>query len=185
LLSEVLASKQTEQRFRRILQAIRNVLLVHEVAVSLPAGKRVDGLGNSRGIIKPGEALHARTPSHQIGVVRWAGLRRGGVGFRDRAAQYDARVEVDPSEDLVEDLAADIVEEHVDPVGAKLRKPSAEVFALVVDGCVEVRLVDQPSAFILAARGADDAAALDLGDLAGDGAPWPRRRPIPRRSHQP
>ena len=40
-----------------------------------------------------------------------------------RAAQHDARVEVDPSEDLVEDLAADIVEEHVDPVGAKLRKP--------------------------------------------------------------
>jgi len=39
-----------------------------------------------------------------------------GVGYR-------YRVEVDPSEDLVEDLAADIVEEHVDPVGAKLRKP--------------------------------------------------------------
>src|SRR5213593_1847640 len=38
-----------------------------------------------------------------------------GVGYR-------YRVEVDPSEDLVEDLAADIVEQHVDPVGAKLRK---------------------------------------------------------------
>src|SRR5712691_6999138 len=74
------------------------------------------------------------------------------------------------SEDLVEDLAADIVEEHVDLLGAQLRKPSAEVLALVVDGGVEMRLVDQPSAFSRPARGADDAAPLDLGDLAGDRA---------------
>jgi hypothetical protein len=40
--------------------------------------------------------------------------------------------------------------------------------ALVVDGGVEVGLVDQPSAFFRAARGADNAAALDLGDLASD-----------------
>src|SRR5258708_21439214 len=58
-------------------------------------------------------------------------------------------------------------------VGAKLRKRSADIFALVVDGGVEMRLVDQPIAFLLAARGADDAAALDLGDLAGDGARGP------------
>src|ERR1700686_5069729 len=75
LLSEVLAGKQTQQRFRRIMQAIRNVLLVHETAVPLPTAQRLQGLGNPRGIIKPGEALHARTPGHQIGVVRWAGLR--------------------------------------------------------------------------------------------------------------
>ena len=146
---------------------------MHEAAVPLPAAQRLEGLRNPRGIIEPGETLHASTPSHQIGIVRRAGLRRGGVGFRDRAAQHDARVDVDPSEDLVEDLAADIVEEHVDPAGAKLRKPSAEVFALVVDGGVEVRLVDQPSAFSRAARGADNLAALDLGDLAGDGARGP------------
>jgi hypothetical protein len=77
LLSEVLARKQAEQRIRRILQAIRDVLLVHETAVSLPAAQRLEGLGNPRGIIKPGEALHARTPGHQIGIVRWTGLRHG------------------------------------------------------------------------------------------------------------
>src|SRR6266702_911171 len=76
LLSEVLAGKQTQQRFRRVLQAVRDVLLVHEAAVSLPTAQRLEGLGNPRGIIKPGEALHARTPSHQIGVVCRAGLRR-------------------------------------------------------------------------------------------------------------
>src|ERR1700723_2986857 len=79
-------------------------------------------------------------------------------------------MDVDPSEDLVEDGAADIVEEHVDPVGAQLRKPSADVFALVVDGGVEMRLVDQPGALFFAARCADDAAASELSDLAGDRA---------------
>src|SRR5258708_38897828 len=50
---------------------------------------------------------------------------------------------------------------------------SADVFALVVDSSVEVRLVDQPIAFVLATRGADDAAVLVPGDLAGDGACGP------------
>lgn len=36
-----------------------------------------------------------RAPGHQIGVVRRARLRPGGVDFRDRAAQHDARVEAD------------------------------------------------------------------------------------------
>src|SRR5260370_28188508 len=37
LLSEVLAGKQAEQRFRRALQAVRDILLVHEAAISLPS----------------------------------------------------------------------------------------------------------------------------------------------------
>src|ERR1700730_10037877 len=63
----------------------------------MPAAQRLEGFGKPHEIIEPGEALHARTPSHQIRVVRRARLRRGGVGFRDRTAQRDARVEVDPS----------------------------------------------------------------------------------------
>jgi len=53
-------------------------------------------------------------------------------------------------------------------MGAKFRKSGADVFALVVDSGVEMRLLDEPIAFLLAARRADDAAALDLGDLTGD-----------------
>jgi hypothetical protein len=52
LLSEVLAGKQTQQRLRRILQAVRDVLLVHEAAVPLPTAQRLEGLGNPRAIIK-------------------------------------------------------------------------------------------------------------------------------------
>ena len=48
LLSEVLAGKQAEQRLRRILQAIRDVFLVHEAAVPLPTAERLEGLGNPR-----------------------------------------------------------------------------------------------------------------------------------------
>src|ERR1700733_13248774 len=136
----------------------------------MPATQRLEGFGDPHEIIEAGEALHARSLSYQIRVVRRAGLRRGSLGFRDRTAQRDTRVNVDPSQDFVEDLAADIVEEHVDPVGAKLRKPSTDVFALVVDGGVEVRPVDQPIAFVLATRGANHAAAFDLSDLACDRA---------------
>jgi hypothetical protein len=44
LLSEILAGKKAEQRFWRILEANRYVLLVHETAVPLPASQRFEGL---------------------------------------------------------------------------------------------------------------------------------------------
>jgi hypothetical protein len=71
-----------------------------------------------------------RAPRHKVGVVRRTGL--GRVGFRYRTAQHDTRLEVNAREHLVEDGAADIIEKDIDPIGAKFRKPSADVFILVV-----------------------------------------------------
>jgi len=49
LLSEVLAEKQAEQRFRRILQAQHDVFLVHEAAVPLPAAQGLKASGTRAG----------------------------------------------------------------------------------------------------------------------------------------
>ena len=45
----------------------------------------------------------------------------------------------------------------------------AEIFGLVIDGRIKAGRLDQPFALLVRASNADDAAALDLGDLADHG----------------
>ena len=75
-------------------------------------------------------------------------------------------MEVDYRQRCVEHLTTDIVEEHVDPVGASARKTSIYVFVLVVNCRVEAQLVREESAFLGSTCDPDGAATLDLGDLA-------------------
>ena len=70
----------------------------------------------------------------------------------------------------VEDLAADVVEVDVDALRAVLREGGLHVLGLVIDGGIEAQVLDDVVAFLGSAGDADGAAALDLGDLAGDGA---------------
>ena len=79
-------------------------------------------------------------------------------------------------EHRVEDLAADVVEVHVDPVRAQLLERGANVIALVVDRRVEAQIVDEEPALLRAAGDADDATALDLRDLSDDHADRAGRR---------
>ncbi len=71
----------------------------------------------------------------------------------------------------VEDIAADIVEIHVDAVWTVRPQALARVSCLVVDRGVEAEFLDEVAAFVGAARDADRAAALDLRDLAQRVAP--------------
>ncbi|WKV16290.1 hypothetical protein LP422_22310 [Janibacter limosus] len=68
----------------------------------------------------------------------------------------------------VEQLAADIVEVHVDPVGRGLAHLPQQVALATVDDLVEAELA-QPGDLVRASGDADDPAALGLGQL-GDGA---------------
>src|SRR5689334_23877069 len=47
-----------------------------------------------------------------------------------------------------EDLAADVVEEDVDPVGTRLAQPRRDVLRLVVDPRVEAELIGDPCALL-------------------------------------
>src|SRR5262249_7321018 len=75
----------------------------------------------------------------------------------------------------VEDLAADVVEVDVDPLGAELAQARRDVLALVVDRRVEVRLLGEPATLFGAARDADHAATLELRDLSRHRAGRPGR----------
>src|SRR5260370_9203863 len=60
-----------------IFQAISDVLVVHEAAVSPPAAQRLEGLGDPRRIIKPGEALHPGTPNphRESQLTQWVSFQ--------------------------------------------------------------------------------------------------------------
>ena len=62
------------------------------------------------------------------------------------------------------------------PFGAAALQRLERRAVLVVDRGVEPEFARQPAAFLLAAGDADDAAALDLGDLADDRADRAGRR---------
>ena len=69
----------------------------------------------------------------------------------------------------LEDLAANVVEEHVEALRAELAKALRDVLGLVIDRRVETELVRQPGAFLGAAGDTDDSAAPVRGELARDG----------------
>ena len=62
------------------------------------------------------------------------------------------------------------------PIRRRVLERRSELGVLVVDGDVEAELVDEHPAFVVGAGDADDAAPMDLGDLADDVPDRPRRR---------
>ena len=122
------------------------------------------------GVVEDEEALHLRALHDQVGVVARA-LRRRTVVLRDRAADHDAGVQRQVGQRHLQQRSADVVEVHVDPVGADHRPQRlGDVVGLVVHALVEAELVDDVGALLGPARRADDPAALQLGDLPDDRA---------------
>src|SRR5262249_23157886 len=95
--------------------------------------------------------------------------RRHAVILRDRATAGDAAAVVHLRDTGFQDVATDIVEVDVDALGRGGAECLEGGAVLVVDRRVEAELRGQPLALVLAAGDADDAASLDLGDLADDG----------------
>ena len=167
LLALVATFEQPPQRRRRILQAVLHVDLVLQLSRLHPAGERADRLGSARHVIEHDEAFHPSALDDEVEVVLRSRRRLGRVVVRDPAAKHNPPAHRETSQRRVEDVAADVVEENVDPFGAQLLQPRLNVLRLVVDRRIEAGFVGQPAAFLLPARDADDAAPLDLGDLPG------------------
>ena len=79
-------------------------------------------------------------------------------------------LEVEAHEDLVHDLAADVLEVHVDAVRRGGRELLAPVGGRAVHAGVEAKLLDGVPALLRAARDPHRAGAARLDDLAGDRA---------------
>src|SRR6202000_1178808 len=92
------------------------------------------------------------------------------VVLADGPADHHASLEVQASQHGVEDIAADIVEIHVDTLRTLAFQTGLNVFFLVVDGAVEAQFVDQEPALLRAAGNPHHTAALELGDLPGNAA---------------
>src|SRR6202011_3127105 len=111
----------------------------------------------------------------QLHVVGRSARSGGRVVLRNGAAQHDATATGKPSQRRLECLAANIVEEHVDPVGSVRSQLRPQIAGLVINSGVEPELLDQPATLLLAAGDADRPATLDPRYLPGDAADRPGR----------
>ena len=66
-----------------------------------------------------------------------------------------------------ENIAADVIEEHVHLVGAGFADAGIDVFVFVIDDVVKTDLVLQPGALFGSPGDANYTATLDAGDLSG------------------
>ena len=135
-----------------------------------------DRLRNAVSPVEHDQALHAQ-PLGQHGAQVLRALRRlGGVVGGDQPAHGDAPEQVHLRQHGVEDFAADVLEIHVDPVRRGGFQIGGQVAGLVVDAGIEAQFLGDVAAFLSAARDADGAASLDLGDLADQRADRTRCR---------
>jgi len=108
--------------------------------------------------------MSARLRRKKGGGEGWGG---GGGTTHDRSTQGDARAHLEPAEGKVKYLAADVVKVAVQE--AQRAELLPEPRRLVVER-LNAQLVAQPLALRRPAREADDAAALQPGDLAHERA---------------
>src|ERR1044071_2216165 len=169
LLSKIFALEERDQAAGRALQPFEHRLAVLESTLAEVAGKRVERLAVAFLPVEHDHALHAQSVDEDRAPVAHA-VGVGRVVVRDRAADDDTAEQVRARQHGVEDLAADIVEVHVDALRTGLLKRRGEIAALVVDAGIEAELVLHVRALLASAGDADGAPTPDLRELAHDAA---------------
>src|SRR5580765_1569526 len=161
----VLAVQHSDEGARCVLEAFRHRLAVADVAVHDPAREARDRFAEARCVVGHEEALHARTDDDQeAGMKRRLGAL--DVVLRHLPADRDPRADVQACMHCGGDLAAAVVEVHVDAVGARGLHCRAQVARLVVDRLVEAVQVAEVLLLVGAAGDPYRAAAHDARDLA-------------------
>lgn len=145
------------------------MLSLLDLALGHPLGELLAGNAVLLGVVEDNEALHLDAHGDDTGDVGRA-LGLGAVVLADAAAHDEAGVLLGAGKAHVEDLASDVVKVDVNVVGRGLLELLLEVGILVVQGNVEAELLNEPLALVVAAGKANDAGAVDLGNLAGNAA---------------
>src|SRR6267143_4142050 len=106
-LAGVLAAQQPDQRLRRLLQALHDVLAVLQLALAQPAPTVGEELRQPVGVIADEEATDGDAVDQHRREVR-SRRHLGRVVLRDDAAERDARERVDVLQHRLEDVATDV-----------------------------------------------------------------------------
>src|SRR6185503_17919978 len=108
LLAKVSSTKQINQAARRILKSLHHGLAIVELAFGEVAAERLERFAVAILPVEHDHPLDAQAV-HQDGAPIANPIRLGRVVVRERAAHDDAAEEVEPREQEIEDLAADVV----------------------------------------------------------------------------
>ena len=162
---------------------VRQDVGCHEHRIGDVLGEVGDGLHHAVHVVENDESLHAAPLRDQHGETPRPRARARVVVLRNGPAQHDAPVFVQIHDGDIENVPADVVEVHVDPLGAKLLELLDIVLrGLVVERTVEAEFVDSMTGERLAAlrewkrRGEDPTKWEEIMELIRDGerSTWPK-----------
>src|SRR5918994_903359 len=175
-LAGVVAGEEGVEGVDGRLQPLVDLRPVLEFALRHPLPQLAGHLREPMPVVERQEPLHRRPAVDELEVVGRSGRTPVLVVDRDRAAQHHPGVHRQAVEHRTEDGPAHVVEVDVDPVRAQLLQSRVQVVGAVVDGAVEPQVVEEPPRLVVGPTDPDHAAAVDLGDLGGEGAGRPARR---------
>src|SRR2546427_89123 len=168
-LAEVPAFEQTDERPRRGVETVDDVLAVLDSSVTDERHHLLQERREAIVVIADDEPADHRAVHEQRTQIGPAGILRDVV-LRDHSAERNACELVQQSQHRGKDGAADVFEIHVNALRARIAQRVDEVVGLVVHARVEPELVDNVAALLCRSRDADRATPFDLRELTDDGA---------------
>jgi len=144
-----------------------------ELAEHFPLTQLRRRFHEARSVVQDDEALDAEAPHQNVAKTDEARIFLGVAG--DESAENHAAVKIHAVQDFLHDFSADIFKIDVDAVGSGGSEFFFPVCMFVVDGGVETEILGDPRAFVVSARNANDAAAVNLSNLPGDASGGPGR----------
>jgi hypothetical protein len=136
-LADVGSVEQQVDRGRKLFEAFDHGLQRLRLAGADPTSELLNRLRLAVKMVEHDEALQVHALDQQRSEVARAGGRLGVVVGGDQAAEHHPRVQVQPREDRIHDLPADVFEIHADAAGSCLGQPFSPVRGPTIDRGVE------------------------------------------------
>ncbi|MCS6948485.1 MAG: hypothetical protein NZM12_12805, partial [Steroidobacteraceae bacterium] len=163
-----------------MFEAVHHVLELAQETLRCPMLQPPVGHRVSVGEMMDEKARHGRARENQVEIIlrpRRQLLRTARISVVARYASTndDAGAIGQATESVIQDFAANVVEQNINTVRAQLAQSAANFFAAVVNRGVESQFVDESAAFVSTARDADYPAARQTAQLT-DNMPYGARR---------
>src|SRR6185437_14091826 len=175
-LPGVFALQHANQRARRILESVHDVLAIFQLAFFDPLGHLRHALRITLHELRDDETFGPALFAQQKNVWTHAQLGLGRVVLRNLPAHRNPRPYIQYWKYSIGNAPADVVEIAIDALRAKLFQLGRVVLrGLVIESAVKAQLASQPRDLLIAAGHANRAATFDLRDLPDKRAHGSRR----------